>query len=241
MLTIEGLRTAHVGPIDLAIGSGECVTVVGASGAGKSLMLRAVVDLDPNRGDVRLDGESRDAMAADAWRRRVALVPAESGWWADRVGEHFADPEAARPLLAALGLADALDWEVGRLSSGERHRLAIVRALHLDPRVLLLDEPTAALDEAATGRVEGVLRERLASGTSILLVTHDPRQAGRLGDRTLVMRDGTLAPADEGMADERAPDRRAPDGRASDEGAPDGDATGEGAPSRVAPGGGASA
>ena len=219
MLTIAGLRGAHVGPIDLEIGTGECVTVVGASGSGKSLMLRAVADLDPNEGDVRLDGTSREALAAHAWRRRVALVPAESGWWADRVGEHFEDPSAARPLLAALGFDDALGWDVGRLSSGERHRLAIVRALHLDPRVLLLDEPTAALDGTATARVEEVLRARLASGTSILLVTHDPGQAERLGNRTLVMRGGTLAPADEGRGGEGPADTGVADAGAADAGA----------------------
>ena len=192
MLTLRQLKTDLIGPIDLSIGAGECVTVVGASGTGKSLMLRAIVDLDPNQGSVSLDSRERDEMGADEWRKLVALVPAESGWWADRVGDHFTDEGAAKPLLMALGLADVLDWEVSRLSTGERHRLAICRALNLQPRALLLDEPTAALDDAATDRVEMLLAKQLAAGVPILMVTHDLRQANRLGDRTFALRDGAL-------------------------------------------------
>lgn len=199
MLTLRRLETDRVGPIDLSIGVGECVTIVGASGTGKSLMLRAIADLDPNRGSASFNSRDRSEMGADEWRRLVALVPAESGWWADRVGDHFNDVTSAKPLLEKLGLADALGWEVGRLSSGERHRLAICRALHLQPQALLLDEPTAALDDEATERVELLLGERLAAGMPILLVTHDPRQASRLGDRTFVVRDGTLTSVEEAL------------------------------------------
>jgi ABC-type phosphate transport system ATPase subunit len=91
-----------------------------------------------------------------------------------------------------VGLPDCLDWEVSRLSTGERQRLAIVRALELSPRALLLDEPTAALDNNSTAVVEGLLADRLSSGMSILLVTHDPRQATRMGDRSLMMKEGKL-------------------------------------------------
>ncbi len=194
MLAIEGLRSDLVGPVDLAVAAGECVTIEGASGCGKTRFLRAIVDLDPNRGRVRLDGRQREAMPAWRWRRLVGMVPAESGWWADRVSEHFERPEALPPLLEALGLPpDSPDWEVSRLSTGERHRLAIARALCLEPRALLLDEPTASLDAAATARVEALLRRLLRAGRPLVVVTHDPAQARRLGARRLAMREGHLS------------------------------------------------
>jgi ABC-type iron transport system FetAB ATPase subunit len=201
MLTLTGLQSAHFGPVSLTVPMGECVAIVGPSGGGKSLLLRAVVDLDLNDGEALLDGTSRAAMPAPAWRRRVALVPAESGWWADDVAEHFPDDAAVEALLAALGLPrEALHWTVARLSSGERHRLAIARALCLAPRVLLLDEPTASLDAEATAQVEALLKQRMADGLAILLVTHDRAQPDRLGAaRTLTLKQGRFVePAEAG-------------------------------------------
>ncbi len=195
MLSVHGLHTKAGGPADLEVAAGEIVALRGASGSGKSLLLRALADLDPAEGEVALDGTPRAAIPAPEWRRRVAFVPAESGWWADRVGAHFT---GGAELVEALGLdRGALDWEVGRLSTGERQRLAIARALALDPEVWLLDEPTAALDAEAAGRVERLIREGRARGAAILMVTHDPGQARRLADRTLQIHAGRLAGREE--------------------------------------------
>ena len=150
VLQIDNLKTRLVGPVSLTVAAGECISIMGKSGSGKSLFLRAVVDLDPNEGDIRLGDQHRNLMPADKWRRLVAMVPSESGWWSDKVSDHFQPGDDPAALLAAVRLPDALGWEVSRLSSGERHRLAIVRALCGAPRALLLDEPTAALDQAAT-------------------------------------------------------------------------------------------
>jgi ABC-type iron transport system FetAB ATPase subunit len=196
------LTTPLVGPVSLDVAARECLALTGPSGAGKSLLLRAIADLDPNSGQVALDGRPRETMPAPAWRRSVALVPAESGWWADRVGDHL--PEALpgtknlAGLLADVGLPDALTWSVARLSTGERQRLAIVRALCLEPDVLLLDEPTASLDEAATARVEALVRAFLERGKAVVIVTHDRRQAERLAGRILVMAGGGLTDGTEG-------------------------------------------
>ena len=139
-----------------------------------------------------LDGRSREDMPAYDWRRQVALVPAETGWWADRVGEHFSAGSGVEDLLEAVDLRDALGWEVSRLSTGERHRLGIVRALQAGPRVLLLDEPTAALDAGMTAAVEGLVKQQLAKDVCVLMVTHDPEQADRVADRCMTMLDGRL-------------------------------------------------
>jgi ABC-type multidrug transport system ATPase subunit len=135
-------------------------------------------------------------MTAPLWRRLVGYLPAESGWWADRVGAHFAAPADAAPIIEALGLpAEALDWPVAQLSTGERQRLALARLLASEPRVLLLDEPTSGLDEAATGRVEALLAQRLAAGCALLISTHDRDQAKRLARRCLHVDHGSVSEA----------------------------------------------
>ncbi|TYC48560.1 ATP-binding cassette domain-containing protein [Rhodobacterales bacterium] len=195
MLTIENLRTPLVGPISLTLEAGSCTAISGPSGAGKSLFLRAVADLDENSADISLEGANRDRFSAPAWRANVAYVPAESGWWGDRVEDHFQNILGQETRLAALGLTGAADWQVSRLSSGERQRLALLRALEHTPRVLLLDEPTAALDPDSVGRVEDLLKLEMNEGRAVLIVTHDPGQPQRLGGRRFTMAAGKLSPA----------------------------------------------
>jgi ABC-type iron transport system FetAB ATPase subunit len=193
MLEARSLRRLHVGPISFSLAAGECVAVAGRSGAGKSLLLRMVADLDPHEGDSILDGVRCSGMPAPAWRRQVTYVAAESGWWAEQVGTHFLPEVALAVLLERVGIpAEAAAWPVARLSTGERQRLALLRALTPANRVLLLDEPTSGLDATSTGLVEALLREHLAAGTAILLVTHDPDQASRMAARHLEVRDGQL-------------------------------------------------
>ena len=195
-LRIERLRSALVGPFDLSVATGECVGISGASGAGKSLFLRTVADLDPNEGRVWLDERERGTFTGPAWRRRVVYVPAESGWWSEQVAAHFTDVEAARALAPRLDLKPELfDGLVLRLSTGEKQRLALIRAVLLAPPVLLLDEPTSALDETSQAMTEQLLRERLADGVALLLVSHDRAQAARQGRRQFIMEAGKLRPA----------------------------------------------
>ncbi|MCB2100978.1 MAG: ATP-binding cassette domain-containing protein, partial [Rhodobacterales bacterium] len=141
-LVARGLRTDRLGPVDLDVAPGAALAVMGASGSGKTLLLRALADLDPARGDLSWRGVDRFAMAAPAWRRRVAYVPAEPGWWAatpaDHMADHMANGAAARALLPAVDLTDDhLARPIAHLSTGERQRLALVRALILAPEVLL--------------------------------------------------------------------------------------------------------
>ena len=196
MLEIVALHRTGLQPVTFSLPSGSCVAVRGPSGAGKTLLLRAIADLDPNDGQVALDGTDRAAMSGPDWRRQVAYVPAEPGWWADTVGEHFADWTGAVPLLERLGLsADAKAWPVARCSTGERLRLALARALMVRPKVLLLDEPTAALDAVLVEAVEALIRDQVASGMSVLWVTHDPAQATRVAIRVLTVQAGEVREA----------------------------------------------
>jgi ABC-type multidrug transport system ATPase subunit len=193
MLSVRHLAAPGVAVDALQVGDGECAVVMGPSGAGKTRLLRAIADLDPNRGQVEANGVDRASVSGPAWRRVVGYVPAESGWWAETVGAHFPDPNGCRALLAELRLpADVLDWPVARLSTGERQRLALARALMHDPRVLLLDEPTGALDEGARALVEAILRRQLDAGIPLLMVTHDRSQVERLAARILQVANGRL-------------------------------------------------
>jgi putative ABC transport system ATP-binding protein len=203
-LRLEGIRPKVLEPVDLELAAGELVFVSGPSGSGKSLLLRAVADLDPHEGEARIDGTPRSSMPAPEWRRRIGLLPAESHWWEDRVGDHFPHPgtrtaendsETAR-LLDRLGFGfEVLGWSVSRLSTGERQRLALVRVLSNEPEVLLLDEATANLDPLSRDRVEVIVQDyRRERAAAVLWVSHDPEQRRRLDGRRLIIRDRRLEP-----------------------------------------------
>jgi phosphate-transporting ATPase len=120
-------------------------------------------------------------------------VPAEPGWWAETVGEHFGEWPAAATVLKNLGFSEeAKSWPIPRLSTGERLRLALVRALIIRPKVLLLDEPTAALDAASVAAVESLIATRIRAGLAVLWVTHDAGQAMRIACRQLAVEAGRV-------------------------------------------------
>ena len=192
LLAVRELRTNLLKPTSFSLSTGECIAIRGPSGGGKTLLLRAIADLDPSEGLVTLDGRERMTMSGPEWRRQVGYLPAEPGWWADTVGEHFTDWAGAALIARDLGLpGEAKEWPIARLSTGERLRLALVRALMAAPRVLLLDEPTAALDPPSVAAVESLIAARLKEG--LLWVTHDLEQARRIAVRRLVVSDSQVA------------------------------------------------
>jgi ABC-type iron transport system FetAB ATPase subunit len=192
-LRLQHFATHHVGPFGLSVAAAECVCVEGASGSGKTLLLRAIADLDPHRGEASCDDVACSAMPAPAWRRSVALVAAESQWWAELVGDHF-EYGVDADWLARLDLpAAAMAWQVTRCSTGERQRLGLLRALMQAPAVLLLDEPTGNLDEQNTRRVESLLADyRLQRQAALLWVSHDKGQIERVAQRHFVLDHGQL-------------------------------------------------
>lgn len=192
MLTVNALKRLHVS-VSFELADGECIALQGPSGVGKSLLLRAIADLDPSEGSVELDGMPREAMPAPAWRKQVTYVAAESGWWSDTVQEHFTAWDQAAMLAKQLGLPSSCGtWPIRRLSTGEKQRLGLVRALLLHSRVLLLDEPTSALDAAASASVEAIIAERVSTGTSVVWSTHNSAQARRVGSRLFMMSNGRI-------------------------------------------------
>jgi ABC-type iron transport system FetAB ATPase subunit len=194
-LRIIELASAFVGPLNFEARGAECICISGPSGSGKTSLLRAVADLDVHEGNVLLDGIECNGLRGPDWRRRVGLLPAESDWWYEHVGEHFGT--VSEDELKQLGFdSSMLERKVLRLSSGERQRLALLRLLANEPQVLLLDEPTASLDPKNTRRAEQLIAKyRRKHSAPVLWVSHDPRQIKRVCDRHLRLRAGRLQSA----------------------------------------------
>ncbi len=174
--------------IDVAVPAGRVTVLSAPSGAGKSTLLRALVGLVPaTAGVVSLDGEDVSGLDPRELRRLVGLVAQVPAMLPGTVAvnlrhglEPGSDIDAA---LAAAGLEPAFAARTAaELSGGERARVALARALTRGPRVLLLDEPTAALDDAAAEHLGRTLRGLAADGLGLLVATHDTAWAARFAD-----------------------------------------------------------
>lgn len=194
-LRVIELASPFVGPLNLEARGAECICISGPSGSGKTSLLRAIADLDAHEGNVLLDSIECSSLKGSDWRRRVGLLPAESDWWYEHVGDHFNG--VSEDGLKQLGFdRSVLERKVLRLSSGERQRLALLRLLANEPQVLLLDEPTASLDPKNTRRAEQLIAQYSKKhGAPVLWVSHDPRQIKRVCDRHLTLRAGRLRSA----------------------------------------------
>ena len=186
----NGAAYDGLAPVNLELTTGECVCLSGISGCGKTLLLRAIADLDLSRGQVFLHERPRDDYSGPDWRKRVTYLAAESAWWDERIRAHF--PGRRIRYMEELGIdLPLLSRPLKNLSQGERQRLALLRALNRQPEVLLLDEPTASLDPASTKQVESIIqRFRNERGMTVLWVSHDPKQIKRIADKHYQIKEG---------------------------------------------------
>jgi len=204
-LELEGDRILD--GVEMGIQEGESFCILGGSGAGKSMLLRTVVRLhEPSSGEILLDGRAVSDLAPSDLRRRVNLVQQSPAMLDGTVEDNLmfgldltgvppgeAKVRAAEALTVAALDPSFIDRRADKLSEGERQRVAIARAHALRPEVLLLDEPTAALDPRRTHEVErAILDLKKASTLTLVIVTHDIEQARRLGDRTILLRRGRV-------------------------------------------------
>ncbi len=197
-LQIKNIQARHLGPLSLTVSSDAAISLRGQSGCGKSLLMRAVADLDPHLGEVMLDGVPREEFSGPQWRKKIGYLPAVSQWWGDYVREHFdeekIDQDQIPKWLAALGLKQAvLEAATATLSSGERQRLALIRLLANRPQVLLLDEPTASLDPENVTRVEALVGDyQHQQRCAVVWISHDHQQLQRVASRHFVITQGRL-------------------------------------------------
>jgi len=191
-LVVKDLYYQHCGPVDIEINAGQCLAVSGASGSGKSLLLRALADLDEHKGDISLDDISMNELDAPEWRKKAALLPAESQWWFDTLGEHFSETD--EQLIKQLGFpGNVMQWSVSRLSSGEKQRLALLRLLINKPSVILLDEPTANLDKHNTLLFEKIIEDYTKQYSAcVIWVSHDAHQLERVSSMQYKIENGRL-------------------------------------------------
>jgi putative ABC transport system ATP-binding protein len=192
--------------VDLTLEAGSLADVVGPSGSGKSTLLLALARLLPGvTGALEFEGEAAERIEPRLWRMRVAYLPQRNalqpGTVADnltlpwrlkvRDGAQAPDDKALRAALDRVRLADvALDRDVARLSEGQAARITFVRTLMTTPRVLLLDEPDAALDAESSAEVGRLTREFADGGGVVLRVRH--HIADGLADRRLRLEAGSL-------------------------------------------------
>lgn len=215
-LTFEGVTVRYPGrsadavsDASFAVAPGETVALVGPSGSGKSTLLNALLGfVRPTEGRVRVGGVDLTDVDLERWRSRIAWVPQRPQLYAGTIAENIrlahpdADDTAVRRALTdagALDFVDALSEGIGSvlgedgagLSAGQRQRLALARAFLADRPVLLLDEPTAALDGATEAEVVEAVR-RLAVGRTVLLVVHRPALLA-VADRVVRVTEGVAA------------------------------------------------
>ena len=194
-VNVSGLTRAY-GPrvvidrLDLRIGRGEFVALLGESGCGKTTLLRALAGLDQIQGG-HIEAPGRPAVVFQEHR----LLPWDTLWQNVSLGLPGADArKRAAAALVEVGLGDRLDDWPRNLSGGQAQRVALARALVQEPRLLLLDEPFAALDALTRIRMHVLVKELVARHQpGVLLVTHDVDEAIALADRILVMRNGVIA------------------------------------------------
>ena len=197
-----------VHPLDIGLEERQLTLVSGHSGSGKSTLANMLAGiLTPTAGHVRLDGTDlyslRDEELSRLRNERIGLVP--QGHTALRAltvldnvllpsilyTKDEAPADRARELLAAVGLGDLADAAPTELSGGELRRMAIARALLMDPAIVIADEPTAGLDSANATAVLTLLRDAADRGSAVLVVSHEA-EAQRFADRSYVMEDGHL-------------------------------------------------
>ena len=195
--------------VNLEIGQGEVVVVIGPSGSGKSTLIRCLNMLEePTKGEVYIDGEMINDPKTDVNRLRqkmgmvfqhfnlfphktvkgnITLAPVRLG----KADKASADRRAME-LLTKVGLQDKADNYPAQLSGGQKQRIAIVRALAMDPEIMLFDEPTSALDPEMVGEVLELMKDLAKSGMTMMVVTHEMGFAREVGTRVIFMDNGVI-------------------------------------------------
>ena len=222
LIRVEGLRKSFgslevLKGIDLSVNPGEVVTIIGASGSGKSTFLRCLNLLEtPDTGHIWFHGQDLTAERCNINKLREDIGMVFQGFnlfnnmdvldnctlapvTLKKMSKDQAE-QVAMEHLASVGLEKFAHAAVGRLSGGQKQRVAIARALCMNPQIMLFDEPTSALDPEIVGEVLDVMRKLAADGMTMVVVTHEMQFAKDVADRVIFMEGGVVV--EEGTPDE---------------------------------------
>jgi iron complex transport system ATP-binding protein len=199
LLEVHGLALEHrLSPTDIELRAGQLVALIGPNGGGKTTLLRSLAGIEPALGEVRIDGEPVSKLSPSRRPYVFTFLPAtrELVWpiTAEDViglGLPRPDPERVSALMDLLELGPLAHRPVDRLSTGERARVLLARALASRPRLLLLDEPLSNLDPYWVLRLIDILREIVSLGTSAIVSLHDIERLPAF-ERALLVSDGKL-------------------------------------------------
>ncbi|MDH5395290.1 MAG: ABC transporter ATP-binding protein [Gammaproteobacteria bacterium] len=193
-LCLNEFQVQHLKPLNFKV-KDKITCLSGDSGSGKSLLLRAIADLIEHNGDALLDDKKCSDIPPVQWRKWVGFLPAESHWWKENVKDHFPENnKQVHHFLKMLSLREeSLDWDISRCSTGEKQRLALIRLLLNEPKVLLLDEPTASLDQKNVEQVETVIKQYAKDNqVPVIWVSHDPQQIKRVAESMLEIKNNEI-------------------------------------------------
>jgi iron complex transport system ATP-binding protein len=212
-LAVDLDRTPVLHGVSCAVRSGGWLALIGPNGAGKTTLLRAVAGLVPHRGEVRLDGAGTRSLSGRDRARLIAYVPQEPVLPPDMTvadyvllgrtpylgylgGPGRSDRAAATRAAERLGVDRFAGRRLASLSGGERKRVVLARALAQEPRVLLLDEPTASLDIGHQQQVLDLVDElRTTAGLTVLSTLHDLTTAGQYAGHLVLLHEGRIEAA----------------------------------------------
>ena len=205
-------RPFHLAPLSLEVAAGEILGVIGPNSAGKTTLIRLLTRVvTPSAGEIRLDGRPLGTLSAARLAREVAVVPQElpqafpftveqlvlMGRYPHDPGRYFEgehDRAVARAAMTATGVLELAGLRLDELSGGERQRAVLARALAQEPRLLVLDEPTAPLELRSQAECVGLLRRvNRERGMTVILVAHDLNLAAEVCDRLLLLSAGRVA------------------------------------------------
>ena len=183
MLSLHELKFLDYGPFTFSVSAAEGISIQGSSGCGKTLLLRAIADLDQHTGQINLDKQPQNTIPGPRWRQRIGYLPADTYFWHTSVAAHFDNVEDPfiQTAITRLNVEALIQQPVSKLSSGEKQRLALLRLLANQPEALLLDEPTSHLDPDLARTAESVISDyQTAHQCPLILVSHDPEQRQRM-------------------------------------------------------------
>lgn len=187
--------------VSMTVYEGEVFVILGPTGCGKTTLLRMLNKLEvPDTGKVFLDGTDTDELDVTELRRKVGMVFQTPAVFEGSVEDDILfgrklrddrDRSSAAQFASTVGLSkNFINRMTSELSVGEKQKVTIARALANEPDLLLMDEPTSALDPSSRQRIESLIRNSVSNGPTVVMVTHDVKQAARLADRVLLLIEG---------------------------------------------------